>query len=156
MADIFNFPNGYPVTICRKDDIINTIDNNIVDKEIALEIVRDCELAAIDFLNNGCWASIPFIGNIRTPEVMVKAKQEEIKELIENAKNELDKDKYLLFRKNVYNDLAKKVKQDRYTKYITSQFVKSNIGFYKKLCEKYGEPLAIFLCSTLYNMEEAK
>lgn len=156
MADIFNFPNGYPVRICRKDDIINVINDNIIDKDIALELVKDCEQAAIEFLNQGCWASIPFIGNIRTPEVMVKAKQEEIKELIADAKDELDKDKYLLFRKNVYTDLAKQVKQDRYRNYMTSKFVKANIKFYKHLCSDFGENLAIFLCSTLYEMQEAK
>ena len=36
MSDIYKFPSGgYEVTVFKKQDILDCIDNNILDKEIA-------------------------------------------------------------------------------------------------------------------------
>lgn len=69
MADVFRFPNdGYDVTIVKKQDILDCIDENIIDKEVALSIVEHCEKTAAEFISSGRWTGIPFIGNIRIPK----------------------------------------------------------------------------------------
>ena len=78
MADTFKFPNGgYDVTICRKKDILECIDENIIDKDVALAIVEHCEYTAADYIKEGVWAGIPFIGNIRISKTKQLLKSDE-------------------------------------------------------------------------------
>lgn len=148
MSDIFKFPNGYDVKILRKEDVIASINANIIDKEVALEIVRHCEIDAANFLKEGRWASIPYIGNIRIPKGRQKFLSEENQELIKEAKENLDRDKYLLFRKAVATDIAKQVKLERYFCYQVSKFVGKNPKFFRKLAEKHGDNFARLVCYT--------
>ena len=58
------YPKGNEVRVVRKADILKCIDENIIDKEIALEIVTQCEIDAANYLTNGKWTGIPYMGNI--------------------------------------------------------------------------------------------
>lgn len=157
MADVFQFPRGgYEVEVLRKEDILNTIDDYIIDKEIALDIIKKCEQDAIDFLKQGEWVSIPFIGSIKIPDTVKMMSDNKTKELLESAEEELDKQKYILFRRSLANDVGKRVKINRYQNYMTSKFVTNNKQLYKKLVKDFGEHIAKFLCYTLHNMQEAK
>lgn len=157
MADVFQFPRGgYEVEVLRKEDILNTIDDYIIDKEIALDIIKKCEQDAIDFLKQGEWVSIPFIGSIKIPDTVKLMSDDKTKELLESAEEELDKQKYILFRRSLANDVGKRVKINRYQNYMTSKFVTNNKQLYKKLVKDFGEHIAKFLCYTLHNMQEAK
>lgn len=157
MADIFQFPRGgYEVEVLRKEDILNTIDDYIIDKEIALDIIKKCEQDAIDFLKQGEWVSIPFIGSIKIPDTVKLMSDDKTKELLKSAEEELDKQKYILFRRSLANDVGKRVKINRYQNYMTSKFVTNNKQLYKKLVKDFGEHIAKFLCYTLHNMQEAK
>lgn len=149
MSDVFKFPNGYDVTVCRKKDILDCIDKNIIDKEIAHAIVEHCEIQAAEFIKEGRWAGIPFIGSIRKSKNKELIKTDEQQLLIEDAKENLEKDKYILFRKTLNIENAKQIKQERYYKYITSIAVNKNRRLYKKLCKTKGETYArLFLfCS---------
>ena len=62
------FPRGYDVTIVRKEDVLEAIDDNIIDKEIALDLIKQLELDASNFIKEGRWTSLPFIGTIRYNE----------------------------------------------------------------------------------------
>lgn len=86
MAETFKFPNGYDVPVYRKQDILKAIDDNIIDKEIALSIVEQCETDAIDFLNKGVWAGIPFMGNIKANEFARSMQDEDTKNLLKQQK----------------------------------------------------------------------
>lgn len=157
MADVFQFPRGgYEVEVLRKEDILNTIDDYIIDKEIALDIIKKCEQDAINFLQKGEWVSIPFIGSIKIPDTVKMMSDDKTKELLESAEEELDKQKYILFRRSLANDIGKRVKINRYQNYMTSKFVTNNKQLYKKLVKDFGEHIAKFLCYTLHNMQEAK
>lgn len=150
MADTFKFPNGgYDVTICRKQDIIDCIDKNIIDKDVAMAIVEHCESQAATFIKEGRWTGIPFIGNIRVPKTIQTLKSEEQQELIKDAKEQLNKEQYIMFRKKLHKENAKQIAQNRYYKYITSIAVNNNRKLYKKLCNTKGEVYArLFLyCS---------
>ena len=149
MSDIFRFPNGYDVKVLRKEDVLASIDANIIDKEVALEIVKRCEIDAANFLREGRWASIPFIGAIRIPRTKQLFMSEETQELLNEAKQNLDHSKYLLFRKSVANDIGKRVKVERYYAYVVSRFVGKNSNFFKVISAKRGDKYARVLAYTL-------
>lgn len=147
MSDTYKFPNnGYDVIVCKKQDILDCIDSNIIDKEIALEIVTQCELDAANFIREGRWAGIPYIGNIRIPKSKLMEKDPAQQALIEEAKEQLDPKQYILFRKQLNVDNSERIKQERYYKYIVSIAVNKNRKLYKELCKTKGEVYArIFL-----------
>lgn len=150
MADTFKFPNnGYDVTICKKQDILDCIDKNIVDKEIALAIVEHCEFQAAQFIREGRWTGLPFIGNIRKSKTKELLKSTEQQILIAEAKEYLNKDQYILFRKELNKENARQISQERYYRYITSIAVNKNKKLYKHLCKTKGDVFArLFLfCS---------
>lgn len=143
MADTYKFPNGgYEVTVHKRQDILDCIDENIIDKEIALAIVEQCELNAADFIKEGRWTGIPYIGNIRVPKAKLMESDPEQQALIEEAKANLDPNQYILFRKQLSGENHKQAKHERYYKYITSIAVNRNRKLYKKLCETKGEAYA--------------
>lgn len=150
MADTFKFPNdGYDVTIFRKQDILDCIDENIIDKDIALAIIEHCEFQAASFIREGKWTGIPFIGNIRVPKSIQLLKSNEQQALIQEAKEQLGREQYIMFRKQLNKENVKQVAQNRYYKYITSIAVNKNRKLYKKLCDTKSEHYArLFLyCS---------
>ena len=142
MVDTFKFPNGYDVTICRKKDILECIDKNIIDKDVALAIVEHCEFKAAEFIKAGRWAGIPFIGNIRMSKTKELIKSDEQQALIAEAKENLEKDKYILFRKQLNKENVKRISQERYYRFITSIAINKNRKLYKKLCKERGEVYA--------------
>lgn len=150
MPDTFKFPNnGYDVTICRKQDILDCIDENIIDKDIAKAIIEHCEFQAASFIREGRWTGIPFIGNIRVPKTIQIMKSEEQQALIKEAKEQLGREKYIMFRRQLNKETSKQISQNRYYKYITSIAVNKNRKLFKKLCDTKGEVYArLFLyCS---------
>lgn len=124
MSDTLRFPNGgYDVTVCRKQDILDALDANIVDKEVVLAIITQCEIDATNFLKEGRWTGIPYLGNMRIPRYKEKFKEIGGKEILEDAKQDLDKNKYILFRKSLNANIAIDIKNDRLYRYRTSCFV---------------------------------
>lgn len=146
MAETYKFPGGYDVVVFKKQDIINCIDENIIDKEVALAIVEQCELDAANFLREGRWTGIPFIGNIRVPKHRLMEDNADQQAILQEAKECLDANKYVLFRKQLGEENVKHIRQERYYKYVTSIAVGRNRKLYKKLCDEKGEYYArIFL-----------
>jgi hypothetical protein len=153
MADTYKFPNGgYDVRVCKKQDIIDCIDENIVDKEIVLAIVEQCEVDAATFLNKGRWTGIPFIGNIRIPKTKLMEATPEQQALIQEAKDTLDNNQYIMFRKQLGNDNSKRAKQERYYKYVVSMAVSRNRKLYKRLCIEKGDVFARLFMYATYNV----
>lgn len=153
MQDVHKFPMGYEVKIINKHDIIASIDDNILDKEVALEIVKRCEIDASNFLKEGRWTGIPFIGNIRIPKTTQKLLTEESKHLLQGAKETLDENMYVMFRKNYTKEIGKQVNLERFYKYTVSMFVGKNQKFFKKVSLCFGDLYARVLCYTLRNLK---
>lgn len=149
MSETFKFPNGYDVNICRKKDILDCIDDNILDKDVALAIVSHCEFSAAKYIKDGIWAGIPFIGNIRRSACRARTASKSQQDILTAARETLDSDQYLLFKRDFYKDNAKRVAENRYYRYITSMAVTKNRKLYKHLCKTKGEVYArLFLyCS---------
>lgn len=160
MGDVFKFPNGgHEVAICRKQDILDTIYENITDREVALAIIEQCEKDAINFLKEDKWVSIPFIGNIRVPKNKVMEQSEEQQALIQEARLNLNKDAYVLFRKQLRVENKINIKNTRYHNYVTSIIANKNRKLFKRLCKEKGDLFAriyMFTLSsvTLPNIEE--
>lgn len=138
MADTYKFPNGYDVRVIRKQDIIDSITCNIVDKEVALALVQQCEIDAAGFISKGRWAGIPFMGSIRPNKISVLGNSKEQKELIEYSRNNLTKEQYVLFKKNLIKDNSKRVKAQKYYQYVLSMAVAKNRPLFKKMCKEKG------------------
>lgn len=153
MAETFKFPHGYDVRVLRKKDVLDCIDDNIIDKDIALEIVKCCEIDATNFLKEGRWAGIPFIGNIRIPKAVQTFISEETQAILADAKENLDRDKYLLFRKSYAKEVAKKESAERYYKYTVSKFVGKNTKFFRIKSKQHSDAYSRFLCYTLTTLD---
>lgn len=152
MAEIFAFPRGgYDVVVNRKEDILDYISDDI-DKELLLTIVRQCEKDASNFLKEGRWTGIPFIGNIRIPKTVQLLNTEESKAILADAKDTLDKAKYELFKKSYTDDIGAQVKQNRYEDYIASKFATKNSKLFKHIVANKGIAYAKFFAVTLSNL----
>lgn len=150
MNDTIRMPNGgYDVKVVRKEDIIKCIDSNILDKDIMLAFINQFEVDATNFLSQGRWTSLPYIGTLRKNQFKEVINSEEIKELDEEAKENLDKNKYILFKKNLRQTIAKNLKRERLYKYILSQEVNKNRAFYNYLEKTKGESIARLVCYSL-------
>ena len=153
MNDTIKMPSGgYDVRVARKEDIIKCIDENILDKEVMLAFINQFEVDATNFLSQGRWTSLPYIGTLRKNQYKEALNSKENKELIETAKENLDKNKYLLFRKNLRDDTARAIKRERLYKYILSQVVTKNKDFYDYLFKTKGELKARVICHSLFNL----
>lgn len=161
MSEIFRFPNGgYDVTICRKQEIIEELDIKQEDKDVMLAIVTQCERDAIDFLAEGRWTGIPYLGNMRIPEYRKKFKEIGGAELLDTAKEELDGQRYKAFKKDLNATIAASISQERLYKYRTSCFVTKNRKLYNKLLTDYRaikvnnkDAFARFMCYSFIELE---
>lgn len=153
MADTYKFPGGgYDVTVFKKQDVLDCIDKNILDKDVVLAFIEQLEVDAANFLKEGRWTGIPFIGNIRIPKLRQLEESPEQQALIAEAKENLDADKYILFRTQLGKENSKHIKQERYYRYITSIAISHNRRLYKKLCEEKGEYFARIYLYASYNI----
>lgn len=135
-------PGGYDVEVYRRDDILKTIDDNILDKEVAMEIINQCEQDAIDFITQGKWTGIPFIGNVRIPKIKLLADDPEQKALLEEAKATLDKERYVMFKQRLNKANAESIRRERYFNYIVSIAISECRQAYRAYCNKSGENYA--------------
>lgn len=153
MNDTVRMPDGgYDIKIVRKEDIIKCIDSNILDKDIMLAFINQLELDARNFIEQGRWTSLPYIGTIRKNQYKEISRSKEVTELIDAARDTLDRDKYLLFRKNLKDEIAISIKHERLYKYKLSQVVKKNRSFYNRIEKRKGEKIARVVCYSFFEL----
>lgn len=138
MGDTYKFPGGVDVRVVRKEDIIQSINCNIVDKDVALEIVRQCEFDAANFLRKGRWTGIPFIGSIKVPDVVKMSHTPEQRQLIHDAAETISKEQFVIFRRELAYNNEKRAKATRYYNHVLSIAVSKNRNLFKKLCKEKG------------------
>lgn len=140
MKDVYNFPNGgYEVRIVRRSEVLEAIDKNIIDKDIALAIVERCELDCANFLREGRWANIPYIGNIRIPKAKQLIKSEEQQTLISDAYDNLNTDSYLMFRKQLNQYNAQRARFEKSYNYLLAIMVNRYNKYYNYLKRNKGD-----------------
>ena len=153
MNDTIKMPGGgYDVKIVRKEDILKCIDSNIIDKDVMLAFINQFEVDASNFLSQGRWTSLPYIGTLRKSQYKEALNSEEVIALDEAAKENLDKNRYVLFRKDLRNDIAKAIKRERLYNYTLSQVVKKNKDFYNYLEKTKGEKIARVVCYSMFEL----
>lgn len=150
-TEIRKFPNGYDVRVVRKQDILDCIDENIIDKEIALELITQCEIDACQYINEGKWTGLPYIGSVRLNDGGKILREN--KELLNEAKEKLDDEKYILFKKSLVIEGKTKLKKSRYFNYIVSIYANHNRKVYKELVANNGENFAKVILFSFANME---
>ena len=139
MSDVFKFPNGYDVTVLRKEDVIKSIHDNIIDTDIALAIIEKLEIDSSAFLKQGRWVGIPFMGNLRIPPIKKLTMDDEHQALVQEAREKLDSRRYILFRKELAAKDAKTVKKERYFKYVVSLIASRNKKLYQESIVDFGK-----------------
>ena len=152
MQDTYKFPGGKDVKVVRKEDIINTINTNIVDTEVALAIVRQCEVDAVNFMKKGRLTGIPFMGTIKVPDTVKMSQTKEQKDLILAAMETTTNEQFVMFRRNLAYDNKIKIKARKYYNYVLSLSVAKNRNQFKKMCKERGEAYARIHFFLLYSV----
>ena len=152
MQDTYKFPGGKDVKIVRKEDIINTINTNIVDTEVALAIVKQCEIDAVNFMKKGRLTGIPFMGTIKVPDTVRMSQTKEQKDLILAAMETTTNEQFVMFRRNLAYDNKIKIKARKYYNYVLSLSVAKNRNQFKKMCKERGEAYARIHFFLLYSV----
>ena len=152
MQDTYKFPGGKDVKVVRKEDIINTIKTNIVDTEVALAIVRQCEVDAVNFMKKGRLTGIPFMGTIKVPDTIRMSQTKEQKDLILAAMETTTNEQFVMFRRNLAYDNKIKIKARKYYNYVLSLSVAKNRNQFKKMCKEKGEAYARIHFFLLYSV----
>lgn len=152
MQDTYKFPGGKDVKVVRKEDIINTIKTNIVDTEVALAIVRQCEVDAVNFMKKGRLTGIPFMGTIKVPDTIRMSQTKEQKDLILAAMETNTNEQFVMFRRNLAYDNKVKIKARKYYNYVLSLSVAKNRTQFKKMCKERGEAYARIHFFLLYSV----
>ena len=152
MQDTYKFPGGKDVKVVRKEDIINTINTNIVDTEVALAIVRQCEIDAVNFMKKGRLTGIPFMGTIKVPDTVKMSQTKEQKDLILAAMETTTNEQFVMFRRNLAYDNKIKIKARKYYNYVLSLSVAKNRNQFKKMCKERGEAYARLHFFLLYSV----
>ena len=152
MQDTYKFPGGKDVKVVRKEDIINTIKTNIVDTEVALAIVRQCEVDAVNFMKKGRLTGIPFMGTIKVPDTIKMSQTKEQKDLILAAMETNTNEQFVMFRRNLAYDNKIKIKARKYYNYVLSLSVAKNRNQFKKMCKEKGESYARLHFFLLYSV----
>ena len=152
MQDTYKFPGGKDVKVVRKEDIINTIKTNIVDTEVALAIVRQCEVDAVNFMKKARLTGIPFMGTIKVPDTVRMSQTKEQKDLILAAMETNTNEQFVMFRRNLAYDNKIKIKARKYYNYVLSLSVAKNRNQFKKMCKERGEAYARIHFFLLYSV----
>jgi hypothetical protein len=140
MSKTYKFSkDGYDVEVVRKEDVLACIDNNILDKEIALELISQLEIDAGEALAQGKWVGFPKLGSFRLSPNQTYSLNDAQKKLLSDARAALPKDKYIMFRRQFEIENIEKRKINRVFNYILTISINRNKELYKKLCAEKGE-----------------
>lgn len=153
MSETYKFPNGFEVTICKKQDIIDTINSNILDKEVAYAVIENLEKNIAKLIQRGVWTGIPYIGNVRIPKTKQLVQTQEQQELIQEAKELLDRNDYIVFRAQLGRENAKRIKSNRYFNWISSMSANTNKTLYRRLLRTKGEAYCTVYFHSVYQLE---
>lgn len=156
MSEIRNYPNGYEITICKRRDILDCLDKNIIDKQVVSSVIEELEDDLLNYVLNDIPASIPTLGSIKYIEEKKIKNSEEIRSLLKEGRDLLSKDEYIMLKSKLNKDVYSKVSGDRYYKYITSKYIKDNSEFYKFLLKTHTEIEARIICYTfrIYTLDD--
>lgn len=151
------FPySNYDVVIVEKDDILKTIDDNIIDKEVARALIDSLEIKAYEYLKEEQGVSLPYLGTIRIPDGLKRENRLRNKDAIQYAYEHFSKPKYVAFIKDM-NKLNKE--RINFQALLSSAFEimkKKYPDIYKELYAKNGELYAKLVLSFRYFLKPSR
>lgn len=151
MSHISKFPyGGYELVIYNREDILKSIDDNIVDKEVLTDIINHLEFDIYNTLSSGRWTGYPYLGSFKFKEFKAATKREDIQELLHAAKVVLDKSDYIAFKKKTYKDINYEINYNKLYKHTVIFNIKKNNAYYTARYKTKGEhfaKLAVFMAA---------
>ena len=151
------FPySKYEVEVYDKTDIISEINQSDIDKDLLVEIIDDLEEDIINFIKDGRWTGIPYLGNIRIPEGIVLNNTPEQKELISDAYNTMTRKEYGMFRYKLAVDNDIRIKSKRLFNYKASMNIRKFPKLYRRICKIHDANFVKIFMYTLSNINECK
>lgn len=157
LRDEYKYPNGKPISVVRKEDIINCIEDNIIDKDIALDIIAQIELSAADTLLRGRECQIPSLGKFRYKlKTYNELHNKEHKEVCAAAKEVLSHSEYVMFRRQKSIEDFIKEKREKYNKWLITTNSRKYNDVYMSLCKRKGITFAnaMILCLGDFKQDE--
>lgn len=124
------------IKVVRKQDVLKCIDDNIIDKDVALAVITQCEMDAANYLINGKWTGIPYIGNISIKVGNIALREN--RDILEAARQDMTKHEFILFKKEIVADANNRYKYHKYISYVASKMANANKPLYERLVKKYG------------------
>ena len=139
MPTTYKFPHGYDILVYDREDIIECLDKNVTDKEVVLELINQLMIDAKQFIADGVWTGIPYLGSIRKDELREELKSEEIQNKIKEAKEVLPSTEFRKFRINIQKHLASKRYKNEKFKITVSKFQLQNKELYREYLKEGKE-----------------
>lgn len=151
------FPySNVEITIVRKDDILKTIDENIIDKDIANELISHLETRAEKSLMNHKWTGFPFLGSIRVPPGLSPETLQRTKDATMWARDNMSREAYVMFTKQCAHDAYQINKYRAYFDTIKTRAINNNRTEYHTLCSLKGKNYAICKITFSNNLKPMK
>lgn len=150
MSRICKYPNGYEFTVIDKRDVLKCIDDNIIDKDVALAVVSFCEAQACKLVGERGMGSIPYFGRIETSKSDRDIMTSDKKDLLEEAKVVLDKERFVLFRNNLYNEVHQNIRSQKIFITTANILISRNRGLYNRMINITGISFAKVYFYSLY------
>lgn len=136
----FPSADGRMLLIENKESVLKTIDDNILDKEVALAIITQLEKDVQKHLEAGEDALVPYIGKIKR-KVGSKV-YDENRDVINAAKEVMSPEDFNVFKEEMMHDAVVRENQIKVFKYQTSRMANKNGKSYWHTVETLGRERA--------------
>jgi hypothetical protein len=144
MGNDDNVDIDYVIVIKRKEDIIHTIQKDILDGEILDDIISSLERSIAHGIAAKQWVSLPYIGNIRLNREFISALNNRSK--FNTAKAVMNKNQYLVFRKQVIKEEKLRIVREKNIEWLIRRAKEKYKKLHKELVKRYGESYANMYC----------
>lgn len=155
--NIKKFPySQYDVVIVEMDDILKTIDDNIIDKEVARELISSLEVTAYNHLKEEKGVSFPYFGTVRIPDGLTRENRMRNRDAIKAAYETLDKARYVAFVKDMSRYNKERIKFRNLHDNVFTIMKRKYPDLYKEMYAEKGELYAKFYITYLFFMKPSK
>ena len=128
------------IKINKTKDIIELLKCTEVEERIYKNIIKDLEKTAAEGIVNKDAVAIPYIGTFRK-SIYTKIKKDK-RVLLRLAKQQMDLNDYKQYRRELYIDIEKEVKEHKKAEYIVHKLIRMNKDKYNILYTNFGKVYA--------------
>lgn len=140
---IIKFPHGFKeIQYVDRDDVLKTIDDNILDKDVAMELIEQTEHLIAEYASHGVWCSLPYMGALSESVYSNFKKDPENKKAIEEVRSILDTKQFRVFSRRLGQTEIIRFKRKRTFEFYASIEINKDKYNYFKLSRNKGENYA--------------